>query len=279
MSRKPDSSAPCLPLYAETHGTDTQPLLLLHGFGTNRHTWRAWIPELVSRHRLLVMDLKGFGAAPKPRDNLYSPQDQASLLTRWILEQDLQGLTLVGHSLGGGVALLVARELRDQAPGRIRRLVLLASIAYPQTISPYLRLLGIPILGPLALTVVPTRYVIRIAMRKAYHPSHPVPEALVEAYSNPLRSGAGRLALSRSARGLLAGTVPSRSGMYRELDLPTLLLWGRADPVVPLWVGQRLEKELPLARLEVLDRCGHMPQEEAPEESLRLLRNFLDATP
>lgn len=224
------------------------------------------------------MDLKGFGAAPKPRDNRYSPLDQASLLTQWILEEDLQGLTLVGHSLGGGVALLAARALKDQAPGRIRRLVLLASIAYPQAISPYLRFLGVPILGPLALAVLPTRHVIRTAMRKAYHPSRPVPEALVEAYSTPLRTGPGRRALSRSARGLAAQTAEVRAEKYGEMDLPTLLLWGREDPVVPLWVGEKLERELPLARLEVLDACGHMPQEEAPEESLRLLRHFMDAT-
>jgi len=224
------------------------------------------------------MDLKGFGAAPKPRDDRYSPLDQASLLTQWILREDLQGLTLVGHSLGGGVALLAARALKDQAPGRIRRLVLLASIAYPQSISPYLRFLGVPILGPLALAVLPTRPVVRAAMRKAYHPSRPVPEALVEAYSDPLRTGPGRRALSRAARGLSARTTEVRGETYREMDLPTLLLWGREDTVVPLWVGEKLEKELPHARLEVLDRCGHMPQEEAPEESLGHLRHFMDGT-
>jgi pimeloyl-ACP methyl ester carboxylesterase len=62
---------------------------------------------------------------------------------------------------------------------------------------------------------------------------------------------------------------------YREVDLPTLLLWGRDDPVVPLRVGQRLLVDLPNARLEVLDACGHMPQEEAAEESLHHLRRFL----
>ncbi|MDE0730912.1 MAG: alpha/beta hydrolase, partial [Longimicrobiales bacterium] len=63
---------------------------------------------------------------------------------------------------------------------------------------------------------------------------------------------------------------------FEELDVPTLVLWGRQDRVVPLWVGERLADQLPDANLEVLENCGHMPAEELPEESWEVLRKFLD---
>jgi len=272
-----DQAEPC-PLHSETHGETGPPLLLLHGFGTTGYTWSRWVPTLSRSHRVHVVELKGFGDAPKPRDGRYSPLDQASLLQDWIVQNDLRDLTVVGHSLGGGVALLTALGMQGRARGRICRLVLLAGIAYPQTLSRYLRVLGTPVLGPLLLRLLPLRRILRVAMRRAYHPSHPVSESHVGAYLQPLRGAGGRYALSRSAAQLMTPESVSLTGRYGELDLPTLLIWGRNDPVVPLWVGERLAADLPDARLEILDECGHMPQEEAAEESLRHLMRFLEET-
>jgi pimeloyl-ACP methyl ester carboxylesterase len=259
-------------------GVEGPPLLLLHGFGTNGYTWNRWLPVLSRSHRIFVLEMKGFGDAPKPRDDRYSPLDQASLLHRWILQKNLWNLTVVGHSLGGGVALLTTLAFQREDRRRIRRLALIAGIAYPQPLSPYLRLLGHPVVGPLLLRLLPLRRVFRIALRKAYHPSHPVPESHVEAYVHPLRTAEGRYALSRSAAQLLAPASVAMATRYREADLPTLLLWGREDPVVPLWVGERLLTELPDARLEILEGCGHMPQEEAADESLQRFLRFLEET-
>jgi pimeloyl-ACP methyl ester carboxylesterase len=275
---KPSEAVAPLPLHAETHGEGGTSILLLHGFGTSGYTWNRWVPTLSKTHIVHVLDLKGFGAAPKPRDHRYSPLDQASLVTRWILQNDLRELTLVGHSLGGGVALLTALDLQEVDMGRVRRLVIVAGIAYPQPISRYLRLLGTPLLGPLVLRVLPMDPVIRTALRRAYYPANPVSESHVAAYAAPLRTPGGRSALSRSAAQLMTPELESVTGRYGEISIPCLLLWGRNDPVVPLWVGRRLAEELPDARLEILNACGHMPQEERAEETLEHLRCFLDET-
>lgn len=274
----PDSPPRAVPLGAETHGREGPHLLLLHGLGTNRHTWHRWVPVLSRSYRVHVVELKGFGDAPKPLDDGYRPQDQAALLRRWILSEDLRDVTLVGHSLGGGVALLTAMGLVEERPVRVRRLALLAGIAYPQRISPYLRLLATPALGPLLLAVLPRRLLIRTALRMAYHPSRPVDESLVEAYARPLRSFAGRRALSRSTAGLLAAQLELQTSEYAKIRMPSLLVWGREDPVVPMWVGKRLASDLPEAELHILEGCGHMPQEEAAEESLDVLLRFLEKT-
>jgi len=264
-----------LPLHSELHGEEGPPLLLIHGFGTNGYTWSRWVPNLSRDHQVHVVELKGFGDAPKPRDGRYSPLEQASLLYRWILQKDLRNLTMVGHSLGGGVALLSSLRLQREDPGRLRGLVLVAATAYPQPLSRYLRFLGRPRLGPLALRVLPRRLIIRTALRQAYHPSNPVSHTHVEAYAHPLGTPEGRYALSRSASQLIPPELESIAAQYPEVKVPSLLLWGREDPVVPLWVGERLAKALPTARLEVLPECGHMPQEEAAQDSLERLQRFL----
>jgi pimeloyl-ACP methyl ester carboxylesterase len=222
--------------------------------------------------------MKGFGGAPKPRDDRYSPLHQADLVSRWILQNDLHDLTLVGHSLGGGVALLTTLALRARDPRSIRRLVILSGIAYPQPISRYLRLLGRPMMGPFLLRLLPTKTLIRMAMRRAYHPSHPVSEFHVEAYAGPLRTPEGRYALSRSAAQLMSLELASITARYREIAVPCLLLWGRNDPVVPVWVGERLAEALPRSRLEVLPQCGHMPQEEKAAAALARVTAFLKET-
>ena len=278
MRPEPRNPAVPLPLHAETWGESGPNILLLHGFGTNGYTWSRWVPVLSRTHRVHVVEMKGFGKAPKPGDGRYSPMDQAALIHLWIKQAGLEDLTVVGHSLGGGVALLTALGLQGEEREKIQRLVLVAGIAYPQNLSRYLRLLGSPFWGPLLLRVLPSRSVIRIALRKAYHPSHPVSASHVEAYAQPLRTAQGRRALSRSAAQLMTPESVSLAGRYREVEIPTLLLWGRNDPVVPLWVGERLAEDLPNARLEIIDECGHMPQEEAAEESLRCLRRFLAET-
>jgi len=81
-----------------------------------------------------------------------------------------------------------------------------------------------------------------------------------------------------AARQIVPPDLDATTRRYPEIDVPTLLLWGRHDPVVPLEIGMRLERDLPNAQLHVLERCGHIPQEERPEDSFAVLTDFLDRT-
>ncbi len=257
-------------------GDEGPPLLLLHGFGTNGYTWNRWAPELARDHRVFLVELMGFGSAPKPRDGDYSPFQQALLVHRFILQQDLRNLVLVGHSLGGGIAALAALRLQAQAPGRLTRLVLVAGAALPQPLSPFIRMAARPLLGPLLLRLLPARFIVRQALKLAYDQPGRIRRSQVEAYAEPLLSGQGRRALSRTARAL--PKAPERGETEEKLgrlSVPTLLLWGANDRIVPPALGRRLEGILPDARLEILEGCGHMPHEELPEASLDQVRAFL----
>ena len=269
-----------LPLHVEVHearpGAGPETLVLVHGYGGCSFTWRHWVRPLAERGRVLLVDLKGAGRAPKPLDGRYSPLDQAELLHRLIRARDLHDVTLVGHSLGGGVTLLLALRLFAEEPGRVRRLVLLGSPAYRQRLPPFVTLARWPRLSAGVMRLLGARRVVALAMRQIVHDPGCVTDEAVEGYARWLGSAEARRALIDTALQILPADLESIQHGYRRLDVPALLLWGREDRVVPLWVGERLAAELPRARLHVLERCGHVPPEERPQESLESVLRFLD---
>lgn len=265
-----------LPLHVEEHGSGDPPLVLVHGFGGNSYTWRYWVPHLVRSHRVLLVDLKGHGAAPKPADDRYSPFDQADLLVRAIRSRDLVHATLVGHSLGGGIVLAAALRLLDTEPERVGSLILVSAATRPQEIPRYIGWARRPLLGKPFLRLVPPRVLMGWALRSIVHDPSTISRDQIEAYAEPFLEWKDRRALLKAARQIIPEGAEEMVARYDTLAVPTLLLWGREDPVVHVELGRRLEETLPNARLEVIDRCGHLPQEERPRASLDPVRDFLE---
>jgi len=263
--------------------------VLIHGFAGNTQTWSPWVTDLARDHQLHLVDIKGFGNAPRPRDGRYGPLDLASPVLDYIRDRDLRDVTLVGHSLGGAIALIIAMELNQaahedsaeagSARGNLARLVLVSGAAFPQTIPSFIRLAGSRAIGGVLLRVVPMRWLIRKALEKVYFDPGAVRDDQVRAYADPIRRSGGRYAIRTAARQLVPANVDALVEGYARLDVPTLLLWGRHDTVVPLSTAHRLESILPQSELQVLERCGHIPSEELPEESLALVRAFFARAP
>ena len=261
-------------LYYQEEGNGP-PLLLIHGFGASTFTWRHVAPELAKTHRVIAVDLKGFGQSDKPFDGRYSVFDQAELLAQLIEDKDLRNLTLVGHSFGGGIALLLALEANRRLEGRISRLVLLDTIAYPQHIPVFFRLLDVPLVSQLGVRMVPPSVQTRVALRIAYLDDSKIDPEEVEIYAAPLKTAAGKHAIIHSARQIMPEGIAELSERYKTIELPTLILWCDHDRIVPLEVGLRLRRTLPNSTLRLVEDCGHMPQEEQPELTLQLIKAFI----
>lgn len=251
------------------------PLLLIHGFGASTYTWRFVAPELARTHRVIAVDLKGFGQSDKPFDERYSVFDQAELLAQLIVEKDLRDLTLVGHSFGGGIALLLALEAKQRLEGRITRLVLLDSIAYPQNIPVFFRMLDMPLVSQLGVRMVPPSVQTRVALKIAYLDDSKIDPDEVEIYAAPLKTAAGKHAIIHSARQIMPKDLAEISQRYSTIALPTLILWCDHDRIVPLEVGLKLRRSLPNSTLRLIEDCGHMPQEEQPASTLALIKGFI----
>lgn len=262
-------------LFYEVKG-EGPPVLLIHGFGASTYTWRQIAPELARDHRVIAVDMKGFGQSDKPFDENYSVFDQAELLTQLILDRDLHDLTVVGHSFGGGVALVLALDESKRLEGRITKLILLDSIAYPQDIPMFFRMLDMPVFSHVGVRMVPPAIQTRIALQIAYLDNSKIEDEEVETYAAPLRTAAGKHAIIHSARQIMPEGIEELSRRYKLIEQPTLILWCDHDRIVPLDVGLKLRRTLPNATLKLVEECGHMPHEEQPEVTLGLLRDFLD---
>lgn len=263
-------------LHHESYGQG-KPVVLIHGLGISSYTWRHLTAPLSRRHRVITLDLKGHGTSPKPDDGMYSLYEQARLVSRFIIDHDLRNVTLVGHSYGGGVALASAVYLNRTHPDRLERLVLIDSIAYEQRLPTFVRLLATPILGPLVTELVPETRQMRSIMELTYYDDRLIEDETVEQYAQSLRSPGAKSALLSTARQILPPDIEAFAQLYRGLGVDTLILWGKEDEIVPLSIGQRLAFDLPNTTFEVLAETGHAPQEERPEETLRLIEGFLPA--
>ena len=261
-------------LFYEEKGQGS-PILLIHGFGASTYTWRRIAPALAETHRVIAVDLKGFGQSDKPFDERYSIFDQAELLKQLIVGNDLRDLTLVGHSFGGGVALLLALDDDPRLEGRISKLVLLDTIAYAQDIPVSFRMLNMPVVSHLGVRMLPPAVQARLALRIAYLDNSKIEDEEVEMYAAPLRTAAGKHAIIHSARQIMPEGLEEISERYKTITMPTLIGWCDHDRIVPLDVGLKLRRTLPNAHLKIIDDCGHMPQEEQPEATLELIQSFL----
>ena len=263
-----------LRLWLEERGRG-EPILMLHGFGASSYTWRYIAPALARTHRVVSIDLKGSGRSDKPFDDNYGVLDQVALLKRLIDHRGLTDLTLVGHSFGGGVALALALDLNGTRPAVLKRLVLIDSIAYRQKLPIFIQLLRTPVVARIGMYAVLPEIESFQGLYAAYHDPRKITLDAVRAYALPLYEPGGRYALLKTAEEIIPSNLSALVARYHTIRQQTQLIWCAEDPVVPLWVGHKLARNLADAHLSVLRGCGHAPQEELPLQTLALIRKFL----
>lgn len=265
---------PPVSLYVEEQGSG-EPVLLLHGLGESTYTWHEIAPALAARHRVIALDLKGFGRSEKPDDEAYSADDQAALVARFIVEAGLDRVTLVGHSFGGTVALRTALADGIAGTGRVRRIAVIAAPALPRAAARRFDLVTLPLIPDALAAALPAEAMARLLLREAMG-GRTASAADVEGYAAPYREAGAMRAFFATARAIVAERdVSAVAKRYRTLTLPVLAVWCRKDPIVPLRAGRDLVAALPSARLAVLEGCHHLPQHERPKQLLRSLRAFL----
>jgi pimeloyl-ACP methyl ester carboxylesterase len=220
-------------------------VVLLHGLSGSRRWWRFTAPVLARRYRVHVPELVGFGGS---RGATRQPdmQEMAAVLAEWLVELRTGEARLVGHSMGGQIALHLAAE--QAMP---ERLVLVAASGMPR---------------PLTLSDA-ARMVAGALPPRAWGAPTFMPTIAADAVR------AGPRALLRATRHLLQDDVRP---LLRQVTCPTLLVWGALDPIVPLAHGEAMVRTIPDARLAVLSDAAHNPMADRPAEFNRILLDFLD---
>ncbi len=263
------------PIFALDEGRGP-PIVLLHGFGASHYTWRYLIADLKRDYRVIAIDLKGFGNSGKPVDGKYSIFDQADLVTQFIRRKGLDNVTLVGHSMGGAVALATTLKLLENSSrSPIQRLVLLDSLAYSQPLPLYMKVLRTPGISHIGVSLLTPEFQARTALNFAYYNKDLIPEISVKEYAKPLQTLDGKLAVMQTASQIVPANLEKTVEKYKQIKHPTLLIWCRHDKIVPVRNGRRLHQDIRTSTLRIVDKCGHIPHEERPEETTMLIRMFL----
>jgi pimeloyl-ACP methyl ester carboxylesterase len=263
-------------LYTEVFGSG-DPILCLHGLGASLFSWRNFIAPFSKTNKLILVDFKGSGKSPKPRCADYSIQGKVDEIYNLILEENLTNLTLIGNSLGGVVAIMVAIRLAEQKPNRLSKLVLIDSAGDKNEIPSHLNLLR-SVLGKPIVYLTPCKLAAWMTLRMCYYDRKKTTREQVAAYASPIASSGGKHALLQTARQCIPPNADDILAKLTTITIPTLILWGREDKVTPLKIGELLHQAIPNSTLEIIERCGHVPQEEKPDETVARVSRFLNST-
>ncbi len=251
-----------------------RPLIFLHGFGASSYSWRYLTRHFSEDYRAIAVDLKGFGLSDKPSDNKYSLREQALIIKSFIENKSLRDVVLVGNSFGGAVAMMTCLEFSGpQSP--IRKMVLIDSPAGRKDMPHIFALLGTPPFNWLALSLMPPRVAAWATLKKDFFDSSKISHEAVQMYASYMELPGARRALLRTAEQLVPPDLNSILERYREVTMPVLILWGEKDRTIPLSTGRTLASEIKNSRLRVIPNCGHIPQEECPEQTIKFISDFL----
>lgn len=254
-------------------------VLLIHGMAGSSATWRAVIPELSKKYRVLAPDLQGHGESTKPRGD-YSLGAFAASLRDLLDELGISRATVVGQSLGGGVAMQFTYQHRDYC----QRLALIGSGGLGPDLNWILRILSAPG-AELVLPVVAPRPVLNVGNKlgswlTSAGVQSPRASEMWSAYSS-LADQQTRQAFLRTLRSVVdyRGQAVSALGkIHVSHGLPTLLIWGEEDRIIPVAHGYAAHEAVPGSRLEVLPGVGHFPHVESPAAVVDILDDFITST-
>ncbi|HWH93978.1 MAG TPA: alpha/beta fold hydrolase [Baekduia sp.] len=255
-------------------------VLLVHGITSSSRTWRSVMPALAEHYTVIAPDLLGHGHSAKPRGD-YSLGAYASGLRDLLVALEIPAATVVGHSLGGGVAM----QFAYQFPDRLERLVLVDSGGLGAEVSLLLRAATLPgaeyVLPLLASSALrgAGAAVGSVLGRVGVRASADV-RGMVEGFES-LGDGEARRAFVHTARSVIdpAGQrIDATDRLYLAEHVPSLIVWGERDRMIPVQHGRDAHAHMPHSRLEVFPGAGHFPFNDDPERFAALLHDFISTT-
>ncbi len=253
---------------------DPLPIVLVHGTSASLHTWEGWVRALKTQRRVITFDLPGFGLTGPFGGQYERDNYQGDTYARFVLDLldtlKLDRVVIGGNSLGGEVAWRTAHA----APQRVAALILVDAAGPPFT--PLQLPLGFalartPLLNRVSEWALP-RSLVAQSVASVYGDPARVTEPLVDRYFElTLREG-NRRALVQMLRQRVGGEDAQRIG---TLKLPTLILWGGRDRLIPPAIAQQFKQQIAGSQLVIFDELGHVPQEEDPARSVTAVKAFL----
>lgn len=251
------------------------PLILIHGILANLFGWRHVFNQLAQNHTVYALDLKGHGLSDKPASGDYSPFGMADLIAHFMDAVGIDSAAVIGQSMGGAIAAALA----VRHPTRVQRLVLVDAAGYALNyhIMPLLtRVAGSAAAGFVFRHTAPHRGLAARLLRNCYYePDRTCTPDVVDGYFLPLLTPGASNVITPLARDFGQTSIAHR---LKEIQAPTLIMWGQYDAVIPMHWGYRFQQDIANAELVVFPKCGHCPHEEVPEKFVETVNGFLKRT-
>ncbi len=247
-----------------------EPVVLLHGFATSGHLWSDVIPLLPPGHRIVVLDLLGYGRSDRPQSR---PVDIGGHAKRVLELLDVLGVSracLVGHGLGGGIA----QWLAVNCPDRVSRICLVNSVAFAGWPTMNVKLAHL--LAPVAGLMPPAtlQSILRRSLLRGYADADRAARS-VDYYVRPFANPDGRTALMEHIAALNSRQTTELAPLLGEITAPTAVMWGQHDPFLATSLGRRLHQSIPRSTFDVIPGTRHFTPEEAPRQIADVVAKLL----
>lgn len=242
-------------------------LVFVHGFLSSKFCYRFMIPELLDHFTIFTFDYPPFGNSEKVLTYNFSYKNFARIITELLDEHDIQTASIVGHSMGGQIALLSAHLY----PDRIDKLILLAPSTYIKKASFFMHTVSKAPTFPYFLRRFLYRKGVYRALLDCVHDPHMVNKDMIQGYMQPFLQKDIYHCLSKMIRDR-EGDLPSHH--LQEIKQECLVFWGKKDKVLPVSLGYKLVQDLPAASLETFEEIGHLLPEEVPLSLTEKIKEF-----
>ena len=249
---------------------DTLPIVLIHGTGASLHTWEAWVNKLKNEHRIITLDLPAYGLTGPNRTGDYSQDFYVSFMDKFLSKLNIKRCILGGNSLGGGITWAYALEHSE----KVSKMILVDAGGYPmvsKSVPIAFQIARMPVLGNIFKYVLP-RFIIEKSLQNVYvHDDKIKPELIERYYDMASREGNRKAFLDRMKSSL-------KNDKYlkiKTLTMPTLIIWGKEDGLIPLDVAEKFHVDLPKDTLIIFKDLGHTPMEEDPMATVMAVKDFL----
>ena len=251
-----------------------QPVVLLHGSNASLHTWEPWVARLRDDYRIITIDLPGHGLTGAVESRDYSADSYVDVVSAIVAELDIKRFVIGGNSMGGGIAWRYTLANPEQVQG----LVLVNSSGLPawheerdtESSGWIFTLLKQPWFRSVAIRL-DTYHAVAQGLTEAYNQSPVVNEQLIQRYYElNMRQGTRQATIDRFSQ------LPAEEDLaLSAIQVPTLIMWGKEDSLIPFEVAARFEKAISNTTTAYYDGVGHVPNEEIPDQSKEDLLAFL----
>ena len=253
---------------------DSIPLVLLHGTGASLHTWDGWVNALKTERKIIRLDLPAYGlTGPNPTSD-YSQEFYASFINDFLTKLGVKKCIIAGNSLGGSIGWNFAVKY----PEKVSKMILVDAGGYPmksKSVPIAFQVAGLPVIKNLFKYVTP-RFIVQKSIENVYADKSKVTDVLVDRYFElSLRNGNRQAFIDRMSEFRNKGIVNVKTAKIKDLLMPTLIIWGEKDLLIPLEVGEKFHADLPNDTLVVFKNLGHTPMEEDAAKTVAVVKEFL----